>query len=377
MLQSKKLSLVVDLDQTIIQATVDPTIAEWREDPDNPNYGAVKDVQSFQLLDEGPARGCWYHIKLRPGLRRFLDEISKLYEMHIYTMGTRAYAMEIAKIVDPEKKLFGDRILSRDESGSMTAKNLHRLFPVDTRMVVIIDDRGDVWNWSHNLVKVRQFEFFVGIGDINSTFLPKREAFDDAPVIQEVPLQNGAETVALEVISQPPQEGEVANGTSPAENIVSIALANDPETIQRKTEEQGQALANQISDRPLLQKQKMLDEADDEANKQAEGEEETQSQTQRHRLLSDDDEELHHVEHSLKRIHSVFYDEYQKNLPVGQNKRLALIKGDRSPTKKNSDTDILNVPDVSELMQQIKDKVLRSVNMTFSGVLPIAIDILQ
>ena len=36
----------------------------------------------------------------------------------------------------------------------MTQKSLHRLFPVDTSMVVIIDDRADVWEWSPNLVKV-------------------------------------------------------------------------------------------------------------------------------------------------------------------------------------------------------------------------------
>src|SRR5690606_25031431 len=41
-------------------------------------------------------------------------------------------------------------------------------------MVVIIDDREDVWKWSPNLIKVRPYNFFVGIGDINSSFLPKR-----------------------------------------------------------------------------------------------------------------------------------------------------------------------------------------------------------
>ena len=174
LLSGKKLSLVVDLDQTIIHATVDPTVGEWQRDPENPNHDAVKDVRAFQLLDDGPgARGCWYYIKLRPGLQQFLETISELYELHIYTMGTRAYAQNIAKIVDPTQRIFGDRILSRDESGSMVAKSLRRLFPVDTKMVVIIDDRGDVWSWSENLIKVPVYDFFVGIGDINSSFLPK------------------------------------------------------------------------------------------------------------------------------------------------------------------------------------------------------------
>jgi RNA polymerase II subunit A-like phosphatase len=170
----RRLSLVVDLDQTIIHATVDPTVGEWKEDQENPNHDAVKDVRAFQLTDDGPGmRGCWYYIKLRPGLESFLQNIAEIYELHIYTMGTRAYAQNIANIIDPERKLFGDRILSRDESGSLTAKNLQRLFPVDTKMVVIIDDRGDVWKWNPNLIKVSPYDFFVGIGDINSSFLPK------------------------------------------------------------------------------------------------------------------------------------------------------------------------------------------------------------
>ena len=41
-------------------------------------------------------------------------------------------------------------------------------------MVVIIDDRGDVWQWESNLIKVVPYDFFVGIGDINSSFLPKK-----------------------------------------------------------------------------------------------------------------------------------------------------------------------------------------------------------
>lgn len=104
LLAARKLSLVVDLDQTIIHAAVDPTIGEWQKDKDNPNYDAVKDVRSFQLLDDGPGmRGCWYYIKLRPGLAEFLETISQMYELHIYTMGTRQYAKQIAAIVDPDQ----------------------------------------------------------------------------------------------------------------------------------------------------------------------------------------------------------------------------------------------------------------------------------
>ena len=39
--------------------------------------------------------------------------------MHVYTMGTRAYASEVCKIIDPDGGLFGGRILSREDRKSV------------------------------------------------------------------------------------------------------------------------------------------------------------------------------------------------------------------------------------------------------------------
>jgi RNA polymerase II subunit A-like phosphatase len=64
LLQVKKLSLIVDLDQTIMHATVDPTVGDWMKDERNPNNEALKDVQKFRLADEG-SRGLEYYIKMR------------------------------------------------------------------------------------------------------------------------------------------------------------------------------------------------------------------------------------------------------------------------------------------------------------------------
>lgn len=64
--KEKKLSLIVDLDQTIIHATVDPTVGEWMHDEHNPNYSVLRDVQKFRLLNEaGKEDGCWYYVKPR------------------------------------------------------------------------------------------------------------------------------------------------------------------------------------------------------------------------------------------------------------------------------------------------------------------------
>ena len=116
LIKSRKLSLIVDLDQTIVHATVDPTVGEWitegeawetkraakaasttprpsdetdndlshtADDECNPNWEALKDVKRFRLGPEsfGPPsmrgaqrkgknklvenEGCMYYVKPR------------------------------------------------------------------------------------------------------------------------------------------------------------------------------------------------------------------------------------------------------------------------------------------------------------------------
>ena len=51
----------------------------------------------------------------RPRVREFLSYIKELYELHIYTMGTRAYATHVTRILDPSQDTFTERVLSRDD----------------------------------------------------------------------------------------------------------------------------------------------------------------------------------------------------------------------------------------------------------------------
>jgi len=404
LLSSRKLSLVVDLDQTIIHATVDPTVAEWQNDPSNPNHGAVKDVQKFQLLDDSPgARGCWYYIKLRPGLKEFLDTISKCYELHIYTMGTRAYAQHIARIVDPDRKIFADRILSRDESGSMTVKSLKRLFPVDTKMVVIIDDRGDVWQWSQNLVKVTPYDFFVGIGDINSSFLPKRPELEPrSPAPEKEKSQNGTDgkehteevgengtldnkpAKPARVVSATPVEPQTNGDVSAIEQLMSMGGANDPNKLAEQTTEQDETIAAQLADRPLLQQQKKIEAAEGAAfpdedaglnlednQEKADSPQETPSRYKGN-LLVDNDTELTYLGQSLRDVHKAFFDEYDRRLQGVHGGRVAELRPGHQ--KKRSTDGLDDLPDVTSIMAAMKHHVLQGVSIVFSGIVPIGVD---
>ncbi|BGP31350.1 CTD phosphatase Fcp1 [Rhodotorula toruloides] len=439
LLDAKKLSLIVDLDQTIVHATVDPTVGEWLQDPKNPNYKALEGVKRFKLVDESPAMrnkpkkyrkirikqvdpskgeeaddesseeeeededdgGCWYYIKMRPGLPDFLKRVAEMYEMHVYTMGTRAYASEVCKVIDPDGGLFGGRILSRDESGSMTRKSLQRLFPCDTNMVVIIDDRADVWDGSPHLVKVIPYEFFVGIGDINAAFLPKKKELHPPPKPKDPQASADAEGTATSpasdassaspatstsdtAASPATSEGSPRSTTpsttpppaSPDENPhhVPDALLSEPTTVsdllvssspdeevspamEEASTVAMEAIHEVIEARPLEKRQKEQHEAHlhqhhhaageggHEVAKGAEGDAaaesaETEEEYEEEAVLKDDDRELDRVFDILSNVRERFYEQH----------------------------DAKGAADVADIIPAMKAQTLRDTHLVFSGL---------
>ncbi|OCF39097.1 hypothetical protein I317_07121 [Kwoniella heveanensis CBS 569] len=415
LLASRRLSLIVDLDQTIIHTTVDPTVAEWMDeieaeraaasqtsnteaDPSktdsatakekNPNAEALQDVARFQIADDllpgqmKPKRrpgqkdgmvqmqGRWYFTKPRhvyrinrPGLQKFLDEMSQLYEMHVYTMGTRTYADAICNVIDPDGKVFGGRILSRDESGSFSSKNLKRLFPTDTSMVVVIDDRSDVWADCPNLVKVVPYDFFIGIGDINSAFLPKSN---------KVPPPPSSTATAASTPSLPhstiPASPASAESTPPPATPVDEPSVEDELLLKTK-------MLDEVSEsRPLAKMQEALEGdadqtkgialSDNKKNGNGEAQEEPAKTPtppdspprSRKPLLNPHDYELLRVAEILQEVHRRFYDAYDD------------LEG------WDPKTSLPMSCDVEFIIPELKAKVLEGCDLVFSGLIPQAVD---
>lgn len=49
-------------------------------------------------------------VRFRPGVKHFLEEVSKFYEVIIFTAGTVAYADPILDKMDPKRKLISCRL---------------------------------------------------------------------------------------------------------------------------------------------------------------------------------------------------------------------------------------------------------------------------
>ncbi|KAJ3278134.1 Carboxy-terminal domain (CTD) phosphatase [Borealophlyctis nickersoniae] len=268
LLMERKLSLFVDLDQTVVHTTSDRSVGDWMRDPTHPSYSAVKDIHVYKLPGDDFRT---FYTKVRPGTKQLLADMAKLYEMHIYTAGTREYAEEIAKLLDPNKDIFGGRILSRDDTDNPEAKSIKRIYPCDQSMVVVVDDRVEVWDDTANIIQVKPYRFFAG----PKTPSPKRTTFGVTGLAQTKSLGEGVD--AQELRSQ-------------------VAVAAE--------DEQRPMVIDEHKECAPLQQQLKGDSSvpfatDDPASKGA---------SQLPTVLMNDDREMHFISDVLKRVHSIFYD---------------------------------------------------------------------
>jgi len=91
----KKLSLVLDLDHTLLHATGDPRAQKLL---------GRNDVRSIALATNqrtaaGRAIMARHFVKLRPGVKTFIENAMSSYEIGVYTAGTREYAEQIVLLL--------------------------------------------------------------------------------------------------------------------------------------------------------------------------------------------------------------------------------------------------------------------------------------
>jgi RNA polymerase II subunit A-like phosphatase len=94
--KQKKLSLVLDLDHTLVHATNDVRARHYLNRLD------VRTLVLPMLEDPNPQQQnlfMQHFVKLRPYVKEFLDYASPTFEIGVYTMGTRDYAEQICMLL--------------------------------------------------------------------------------------------------------------------------------------------------------------------------------------------------------------------------------------------------------------------------------------
>ncbi|KAM1191340.1 hypothetical protein PS2_011646 [Malus domestica] len=163
MFAARKLCLVLDLDHTLLNSAkfieVDPVHDEiLRKKEEQDREKPQRHLFRFHHM------GMW--TKLRPGVWNFLERASQLFELHLYTMGNKLYATEMAKVLDPTGVLFAGRVISRGDDGdpddgdAPKSKDLEGVLGMESA-VVIIDDSVRVWPHNKmNLIVVERYTYF-------------------------------------------------------------------------------------------------------------------------------------------------------------------------------------------------------------------------
>ena len=142
--KSSRYTLAIDLDETCIHATVMNHHKQQVKD------GIVKPENAYIYYK--------YVIRLRNGVKEFLQKAKKKFNLVIFTAAHRSYAEFVRNILDPEKKIF-DKIYSRENCTvqyGLYRKDL-KIVDKDVKKVILIDNSQHVFMTGQYGLHVRDF----------------------------------------------------------------------------------------------------------------------------------------------------------------------------------------------------------------------------
>ena len=161
--QSKKKILVLDLDETLIHADFDEEFANNKnvkydteisffseenfsnnktdDDNNNDNDSTLtddesKDYSNTKILNT-------IGIFLRPGLKKFLEQVSKYFEVGIFTASVPEYADAVINYLDPQNKLIKFRLYRNNcvnVGDLLRVKNLKIFKNVPLSKIILVDN---------------------------------------------------------------------------------------------------------------------------------------------------------------------------------------------------------------------------------------------
>jgi Dullard-like phosphatase family protein len=121
---ANKMTLVLDLDGTLVHSS--ETMIE------NPDEIVVTSSKNAPKT---------FYVKYRPGLQDFLKEVSKNFELVLYTASKKEYAEQVVNRFDPYRKILKYRLYRQDciKHKEYFVKDLSKLGR-DLSQVIILDD---------------------------------------------------------------------------------------------------------------------------------------------------------------------------------------------------------------------------------------------
>jgi FCP1-like phosphatase family protein len=375
---TKKLALVLDLDHTLLHAiqVEGPTPSQLVATPKviegttgaGSNNGMGDNVVHHLPIEEIDRLTVKHLVmKKRPFLDKFLEKASEFCQMTVYTAGTRRYAEAVAKVIDPQKRYFGNRIVSRCDVPNIRSdgndKSLERIYPGDASMAVIIDDREDVWRGAqgNQLLLVKPFMHFdprvssatgggSGVQATSSlggdaSVVAAAAAAAAAPSTLAVPAQQ-QHTIMSPVIALVPTKEGAENG-----EFNTAASDRNPRNNDTNLQNHGQQLKQNMRAGRILKMAPLYSFEQSSA-----------------------DDQLQRCLQVLLELHDQFYNDRRALVSQQQKPRTDKTENVHSLSNPQNGEDFAGTEgtkmSVPKLLTDMKRKVLAGCTITFSGLIP-------
>ncbi|KAF8009642.1 hypothetical protein BT93_J0604 [Corymbia citriodora subsp. variegata] len=132
-LRGKHITLVLDLDETLVHSSLEPCDADFT-------------IQVSLNMEQHT-----FYVRQRPFLKTFLERVSEMFEIVLFTASQRFYAEQLLDHLDPDKKFFSRREYRETcvLSDGIFTKDL-TVLGVDLAKVAIVDNSPQVFRWQVN-----------------------------------------------------------------------------------------------------------------------------------------------------------------------------------------------------------------------------------
>jgi len=153
-----KMTLALDMDETMVHAKLDKVHRGWSPIDPGSKFEPWEHDHSF-LLDVPQYQPYNIRVRHRPHLATFLERVSELFEVVVFTAAPKCYAEPILDRLDPHRTLFAHRLYedSCRKVGHRYIKDL-RVMGRDLSSLLLVDNTPYVFSYQlDNGVPIKSF----------------------------------------------------------------------------------------------------------------------------------------------------------------------------------------------------------------------------